>query len=201
MVDRPWKRLERETARYFGVPRRVRGNDFSVSDVEVLVNVDEWLSKEVYRDSFIIVECKYRKENGIVTLFNEQTKGIKSTIPVLRVGEFFLCKLEDFKDFFIDLVINDLDIMKLSEKYTILRNDKKEPKYLREYTEQAEGYGEVLDKHSHYISTVCMARASTAGRLMAISCSVIESYRELITNERLEKEKKKKQEGTTSMDL
>ena len=200
MTDKPWKRHERETARYFRVPRRVRGNDFSVSDVEVLVNVDEWLSKEVYRDSFIIVECKYRKENGIVTLFNEQTKGIKSTTPVLRVGEFFLCKLEDFKDFFIDLVINDLDIIKLSEKYTILRNDKKEPKYLREYTEQAEDYGEVLDKHSHYISTVCMARASTAGRLMAISCSVIESYRELITNERLDKQKEK-EEGTTGTDL
>ena len=51
-----WKDHERKVAKYFNTTRRLRGDDFSQSDIEVLASVDTWLGW-TGSDSFIVVEC------------------------------------------------------------------------------------------------------------------------------------------------
>lgn len=192
MTDKPWKKHERETARVFGVPRRTRGDNFSRSDVEVLVDIGTWLDKAC-QTSYLIVECKYRQEIGIVNSYLKASKENKEKITILRVGDFILCKLNDIKEMIEDIVFNNLDIIDLSDKYTILYDKKKEPKYLREYHEQASEYTEVLLEHGNSYPIVCMARASTIGRVIAIHCDVIKEMRQNISSNELCKSPKEKE--------
>ena len=192
MSDKPWKKHERETARVFGVPRRTRGDNFSRSDVEVLVDIGTWLDKACH-PSYLIVECKYRQEIGIVTSFLKGSKEITDRITILRVGDFILCRLNDIKDVIEDMVFSTLDIVELSDKYSILYDKKKEPKYLREYHEQASEYSEAIPQSSYSYPIVCMARASTTGRIVAIHGDVIQKMRQdLCLQNDIQKSYKKK---------
>lgn len=189
MADKAWKRLEREAARYFNVKRRSRGNDFSQSDVEVLVNVKDWLDTPPYQSLYIVVECKYRKEIGVVPLFLKETRSFKDRIPILSIGDFILCRLDDFEDVFRDFAMSDQDLVNIVSKYVIINNAKKEPKYLREYMEQAQEYTHILPEHSHNFPLVCMARAGTAGRIVAFSSTHLKELKDKYGQEQRLEEK------------
>ena len=187
MSDKAWKRHESDTAKYFGVERRARGADFSVSDVEVLVNIGDWIEDPLYSSSCIIVECKYRSKNGIITLFNKMNRLIPNKL-ILRVGDFLLVKREDFKGFFKDFILSNSDLIKFSKEYSVVSYDKKEPKYLKDFSSQSEGYSEILLQFSNYLPLVCMAKAGIPGRIFSIDCSAIEKFKLDLKNDKAKEE-------------
>jgi hypothetical protein len=169
MASDAWKKHELITAKYFNTQRRVRGDDFSRSDVEVLADAGEWLNLISYNGIYLVVECKYRKEIGIVASFRTMAQG-KTKIPIMRIGDFILCYLNDFKDVFVDFVAHiqsNLDIIEITNKYEISYNDGKEPKYLRDYLDQAAGYSEANKVDGHCFPLLSLAKANTRGRIVA----------------------------------
>ena len=96
-----WKDHERKVAKYFKTTRRLRGDDFSQSDIEVLASVDTWLGWSG-TNAHIAVECKHTKKNGIVNTFKSIASQYvsKDKIPIIRIGDFLLCNLEDFEEVF-----------------------------------------------------------------------------------------------------
>lgn len=164
-----WKVHELITAKYFKTQRRKRGDDFSQSDVEVLVDASNWLELKGYNGIFLTVECKYRKDIGIVSSFRKIALG-KMKIPIMRIGDFFLCYLEDFKDVFVDFIghIQDnIDIIDITNKYEIVYNNGTEPKYLRDYLDQAAGYSKINKVPGHCFPLLCLAKANARGRVVA----------------------------------
>lgn len=168
-----WKVHELITAKYFKTERRKRGDDFSRSDVEVLADAGNWLDLKSYNGIYIVVECKYRKDIGIVSVFRKIALG-NTKIPIMRIGDFFLCYLEDFKDVFVDFVAHiqsNIDIIDITNKYEIIYNNGTEPKYLRDYLDQAAGYSKDNKVPGHCFPLLCLAKANTRGRVVAFHSS------------------------------
>jgi hypothetical protein len=173
MASDAWKDHERQTAEYFVTKRRLRGNDFSQSDVEILADVGNWLNLKSYNGIYLSVECKYRKDIGIVTAFKKIAKD-KTKIPIYRVGDFILCYLSDFKDVFVDFIAHiqsNIDIVDITNKYEISYKDGVEPKYLREFLGQAEGYSKAGKVAGHCMPLLSLAKANTRGRVVAFHTS------------------------------
>lgn len=176
-----WKDHERKVAKYFKTTRRLRGDDFSQSDIEVLASVDTWLGWSG-TNAHIAVECKHTKKNGIVNTFKSIASQYvsKDKIPIIRIGDFLLCNLEDFEEVFIDFIYNDNrnpDLIHISNKFTFLHRDLKEPKYLRDYRSQATDYLDTLKVKTLCLPVTCLARPSTVGRLICIHVDDIELFR------------------------
>lgn len=189
MPDKSWKKHERETAKYFGTTRRLRGDDYSQEDVEILFNAEEWLSSSRYSQVTVVVECKYRKQIGIFDNFKSAKQASRSRKTILRIGEYILCDLKDFKDVFIDLIDNDLDVVTLSERYCILHDEKKQPKYLDEYLEQAQEYCKNLPSSEHCLPLVSLARASTPGKIICVHSSSITAFKQYISGQKISNDK------------
>lgn len=173
MASDAWKDHERKTAEYFNTTRRLRGNDFSQSDVEILAEAGEWLNLKSYNGIYLVVECKYRKDIGVVTAFKKVAQG-KTKIPIYRVGDFIMCYLNDFKDVFVDFVAHiqdNIDIVDITNKYEIEYSDGTEPKYLRDYLGQAAGYSETNKVNGHCMPLLSLAKANTRGRVVAFHTS------------------------------
>ena len=182
-MSHAWKDHERKVAKYFRTTRRLRGDDFSQSDIEVLASVDTWLGW-TGSGSFIVVECKHTKKNGIVNTFRNIASQYvnKDRIPILRIGNFLLCYLENFDEIFVDFIYNDNcnpDLVDISSKYSFLYKDLKEPKYLRDYREQVLGYSSHVPTKSKCLPITCLARPSTVGRIVSIHIEDLEYYRHL----------------------
>ena len=176
-----WKDHERKVAKYFNTTRRLRGDDFSQSDIEVLASVDTWLGW-TGSDSFIVVECKHTKKNGMVNTFKNIAGQYvsKDRIPILRIGDFLICNLDDFSEMFVDFIYNDNcnpDLVEISSKYCFLYKDLKEPKYLRDYRSQATGYVDHLGVTSKSLAVTCLARPATVGRIICVHVNDIETFR------------------------
>lgn len=174
MASQAWKRHERETARYFGTRRRVRGGDFSMSDADIVVNVDDWVFDGTGKlpKLSIVVECKYGQNLGVVKTFREVTTGLKSKC-LMRLGNFLLCDLEDFQDVLLGVYLDQFSIIPLSDEYSIVKHHGHEPKYLSDYNQQAQGYCDTLEGSRTSIPLVCLAKSGTRGRVTAISCDSV----------------------------
>jgi hypothetical protein len=182
-----WKQLERETAKYFGTKRRLRGADFSQEDVEVLVDTDAWLGNRGSLAPLLIVECKYRKTHGVVTVFKDLTLGKPSTVkPIVTMSdEYLLCKLDDFVSVYCDFIeplepyMNIDDIVDTG--YEILRSSRQVPDYLIDYRDQASDYiVKIKDERGRAIlPLVCLAKANTIGKLISVSIADIVTFRKI----------------------
>ena len=66
MASHAWKAHERAVAKHFCTEREKRGADFSVSDCDVLVNIEDWYGCRQYHETsdytHIVVECKYKSD-------------------------------------------------------------------------------------------------------------------------------------------
>jgi len=182
-----WKNLERETARYFGTKRRLRGADFSASDVEIIVSVDKWLQREsIYYGTRLVVECKYRTEIGVVPLFNKYKALHPSLVTIVMLGDYLLVDLEYF-----DLVWNDIIELptktptELLQSYAIHRPNKQPAKYLDDYLSQCRDYitditGSDTDDDSIYFPILCLAKKSIKGRVVVCHLNDITYLQEII---------------------
>jgi hypothetical protein len=173
MGDKSWKRLERDVAEYFGTSRRLRGADFGTSDIEILAVVKEWLPELPLSDKLTLaVECKYRKAHPIVDLVHEN---IADGPSMVRVGDYILMRLEDFKFFFKVIVLpwphlNVIDALTWDNRWL----NKKVPKYLDEYRAQAVQY--TAHEDMVLLPLVCMAQANTKGKVIAVHTTDIKSF-------------------------
>lgn len=173
MPDKAWKRLERNTAKYFGTQRRVRGSDFGESDIEILASVYDWLGEEHAKDIGIAVECKYRKKHPIIDIIH---KSLKDRIGIVTIGNYILCRLEDFETIY-KFIINPWPDL---NGYLVLSIDSKHlpklpPKYLDDYREQVVKYSIRGDKQI-VLPVVCMAQAKTRGTIVSIHLNDIEEF-------------------------
>lgn len=188
MASQAWKTHERITARYFATERRCRGDDFSKSDVEVLVNTKEWLkdlNTELYPvgplEGYLIVECKYNQRHGIVTLFKDLASN-SLKVPLLQIDDYLLCYLNDFKEVYTDFIDECSEITPLGivEKYRILETNRKAPKYLEDYRVQAMDYIPDLVRDSPCLPITCLAKGSTKGRIISVRIKDIEKFKQTV---------------------
>lgn len=182
-----WKNLERETARYFGTKRRLRGADFSASDVEIIVDVDKWLKREaIYYDTRLVVECKYRTEIGVVPLFNKYKALHPDFVTIVMLGSYLLVDLEYF-----DLVWNDIieaplkSSKELLQSYAIHKPSVQPPQYLNKYLSQCHDYitdieGGDSDDDSLYFPLLCLAKKRIKGRIVVCHLDDITYIQEVI---------------------
>ena len=176
-----WKDHERETARYFGTRRRLRGSDFSQSDVEVLVDVETWLNRK--SDRKIVVECKYSKQHGIVTHFKDTFSATNGAgIPIMVLDNYYIVRLDDFQEFYEFFLDPDIRSPKKSKidvlgYFDTVKSKRKAPKYLDEYREQAKGYISPNVDTWKYLAISCIAKSRTIGKLICIHKEDIQEYR------------------------
>lgn len=167
-MSKAWKRHELETAKFFGTSRRNRGNDFGVSDVEVLVDTNDWLDRSNPQGPFIVVECKYSKKMGIVNEYKKLSSMTENDSPMIKIGDYIVGNLEDFKEIYLDFIDPGSEPPSLTAttlKYDIISSRKKTPKYLDDYYEQARDYTMGQDSKRPYFAMVCVAKANSHGRL------------------------------------
>jgi hypothetical protein len=187
MASSAWKQLERDTASYFGTRRRLRGDDFSRSDVEVLVDVEGWLKDgRPPKKYYLVIECKYSKEHGIVQLFNKAQLNV-SNVLILRLGDYILVKLDNFIDLYKDFIDIDhstsipghreLLLEYISSKYTISQSNRRCPQYLDSYVEQARKYIPKLTMATaKVLPLLSLAKANTKGRVIAVHVEDVAKY-------------------------
>lgn len=153
MGDKPWKVHERVVARYFGVERQKRGNDFGVSDCDVLASAAEYEKSRGQTIPYsrmpvthIIVECKRHKNLGLHQWMKEFSQGC-TRIPILTWGAFRCSWMEYkkrrvFDQVFDELIPNEsMTFEYLAGTYSIGHINRPVPKYLKEWYEQALEYG------------------------------------------------------------
>jgi hypothetical protein len=173
-----WKQHERDVAKYFGTSRRLRGSDFSQSDVEVLVNFNDWASRPIEENGpLLIVECKYSKN---MALMDEWKKFDSSSdgITIVKMGSYYLMPLEGVKEFFQTFVLktHHRESLEILEYFDIVSTSKKVPGYLDGYMEQSRGYIEEITTGNITLPLVCMAKARTQGKLVAINRGDLEKF-------------------------
>jgi hypothetical protein len=175
----PGNNHERETARYFGVKRRNRGDDFGRSDIEVLVDVNTWSGVHNPREPKLLVECKYRNDLGIVPFFKEFTSKA-ANIPILSMGNYFFCYLTDFAEiymFLIDIYVEREFFEDIHKRVSLLTTDKQLPQYIEEYTRQAADYSSQIPESSPRLPLVCLQKARIAGKIICFSLENLKQYR------------------------
>jgi len=177
-----WKRHERKVAEYFKTKRRVRGDDFSQSDVEILASVENWLGWE-NSNAWIIGECKYAQRLGIVSLFKKAYHNDfcynNGKVTILRIEDGFFCKLEDFEEVYVKLIDNQTsceNIISMSESFNIVSKDGHKPKYVSDYLEQSRNYKSKLSKTTNPFPIAIMAKGSVIGKVVGFEIRDIELF-------------------------
>jgi hypothetical protein len=172
-----WKTHERETARYFGTQRRLRGADFSQSDVEVLVNVPEWLyGTAISQGPLIVVECKYSSQAGIVSDFKDLTSGHTDKTPIVILEDYILLRLNDFKEVYHDFIENQhYTALEALFTYEFIHSSKKAPNYLKGYRDQSLDYTKDLKEPA--LPIVCLAKNRVKGKVAIINRADLDKFR------------------------
>lgn len=169
-----WKNHERKVAEHFGVKRRVRGADFGQMDIEILVDPGEYLYFDSKANTVpIFVECKYRKSLGIVDLFKEHYKNTHKAIPILKIGTYLFCDLDDFPFLYHwieSIYINDTqNIMHLALFFNIKTLNIKLPNYISEYINQAKSYRTKISTYNNAIPLACVTSYKSNHRVVCIN--------------------------------
>jgi hypothetical protein len=162
MGDTPWKVHERVVARYFGVERQKRGDDFGVSDCDVLAPEAKYAAARGRESvlmqagtalaTHIVVECKRHKGLKLHEWMRKHSQSCRGEIPILIWNEFRASWMEDRKRRVFDEVYDDLvfglprPVEYLLQKYRFGYINRATPKYLTEWYEQAVDY-------SHHFGT------------------------------------------------
>jgi len=180
MASQAWKHHEREVAKYFATQRRLRGGDFSQSDVEVLAPVSQWLQDDT-QPGMVLVECKYSSTNQLPVKFRKACEGVEDgKIPVVRYGDYLLCYLEDFEAVYLDMIVSEISDEYLAQNFSLLRINGRHPKYLADFREQANDYAEDIRDRDAILAVSCIAKRHTSGRIIAILSDDLAEYREAI---------------------
>lgn len=182
-----WKNLERETARYFGTKRRLRGADFSASDVEIIVDVDKWLKRDaIYYDQRLVVECKYRSEIGVVPLYNKYRALHPDAVTIVILGDYLLVDLEYFELVWNDIIEAPLKTPnELLQSYAIHNPSREPAEYLGKYLSQCKDYitdieaGDTEDD-ALYFPILCLAKKNIKGRIVVCHLEDITYIQEVI---------------------
>jgi hypothetical protein len=170
-----WKVHELQTAKYFGTSRRLRGADFSKSDVEVLVDVNEWLHGMSNTDGpHVVVECKYSSQAGIVTDFKNLTSGNVSKHPIVVLESYVLLPLNDFKEFYLDFIEKEIFALQALSKYDFIHSSKKAPEYLKAYREQSMDYTKSFE--GPCLPIVSLAKNSVKGKIAIVNIDDIKRF-------------------------
>ena len=179
-----WKNHERTVAKYFKTQRRVRGADFGVSDVEVAVNVEDWLGIPESKAG-IVVECKYGKKLGVVRHYKDLASLVHpSDIAIVNLGGYYLCSLEDFEHVYQLLIDNkeeELDLPTMGGMFSLIGSKQEAPEYLIEYHKQAREYlinDTIKSQNCVFLPIVCMAKSGTKGQVVSINITDIQIFRE-----------------------
>ena len=155
--DTPWKAHERAVAKHFGTEREKRGADFSVSDCDVLVNIDDWYESRRFnstgaleqRYTHLVVECKYRADLKLHQWMREFSKGVpRGKTPVLfwdspgnPVPEYGICWMEDFDTIWVNWMHDELfPISTFASYWQVGYVKRKSPTYLGQWWDQAHNY-------------------------------------------------------------
>lgn len=182
MTSASWKDHERAVAEFFNTKRGVRGNDFGEKGVEVKASLSQWLG---WPGKYgIIAECKYSKKHAIVDICKDKLG--KRGYTLYRLGSYIMVWLDDFTDFFTNMVHVDqseLCITWLSETYNIVILDKEEPQYLRDYRAQAVEYTEMYKSEGTFLPIACIAKAKAKRRLVSINVNDLTEYIESVRTE------------------
>lgn len=169
-----WKNHERKVAEFFGVKRRARGADFGQSDIEIVVPPGKYVYTVAKANSVpIFVECKYRKNLGIVDSFRDHYKKTPSSaIPLLRIGTHFFCDLNDFGKLYewIEAIYcKDINtIINIPLNFNIKTLDIKLPKYISEYIEQAKQYRNKVSEYKEVIPLACVTSYKSNHRVVCL---------------------------------
>jgi hypothetical protein len=195
MSDKPWKRLEREVAKFFGTTRRLRGNDFSKSDIEVIASLKDAqiLHNCSLESQFgVAVECKYRKSQPLVSIYSSYCftkKQKKKNSTLLFMGDYYLCDLYSFKDayYFFEEIYRRLDSPVRSELplffnknygFDLVYSDKTIPDYLDEYYGQASSYLSKCKEDGlvSVLPLVCLGQANKKQKIIIGKVSDLDSF-------------------------
>jgi len=95
----------------------------------------------------------------------------------LRIGNFLLCYLNDFKDVFLDVILSTPNVVEFSDNYALLYDQKQEPKYLQEFLDQSQEYCKTLASNRDCIPLLSLARAGTHGRIVAIHVGCVDAVK------------------------
>ncbi len=153
MGDKPWKAHERAVAKHFGTTRELRGSDFSVSDCDVLVNVEDWYATCEFSDrtayTHIVVECKYRADLKLHQWMREFSRGVpKNKVPIMfwdspgnPIPEYGICWMKDF-DFIWHTWMRNIfyPLTSFAAGWSIGYIRRKVPVYLDGWWDQAHNY-------------------------------------------------------------
>jgi hypothetical protein len=169
-----WKVHELSVAKYFNTSRRCRGDDFSNSDIEILTTTREWLGWDV--DHYIGVECKYRKDIGIINVFTKLKKSIDTnSILILKMDDVYVCNMDSFDKVYIEWLYKDLkpveekSLRNVSCTYSIINSNRQPQKYLYDYLLQAREYKKNLVKPWPFLPLVCIRKKSGHTKLIVFS--------------------------------
>jgi len=192
MGDTSWKNHERIVARYFGVEREKRGDDFSRSGCDVKATVKQWAKaagKTIFSglchddgDMGVLVECKQGYSDMPAKLFKEAQANNphpKSRTTVMFWGGYGFSWLTDrdgkrvFDDVWSQLIVDDTESSIFIRDYYAEWIGRKVPKYLIDCFEQAQGYIDTIKNREertdfvHYIPLVALHAKGVRGRLIA----------------------------------
>jgi hypothetical protein len=161
-----WKDLERKVAKFFNTKRRLRGSDFSESDVEIIADVSKWLDSSDY-SGYIIGECKYRSTGlGVIDSFIKDRD--KDRLSIGRIGsDVVMVDLKDFEEIFIKAHKIKIIHPILFQGAHVFQVKKNVPKYINEYLDQAGDYGKIVSKEitlPHGRTVPCLPLLCTAKR-------------------------------------
>jgi len=191
MGDTSWKAHERIVARYLGVEREKRGDDFSRSGCDVKASLHNWqkVSKiELFGDvgssqgDGVLVECKQGYSDMPAKLFRQAQAANpdpKNRITVMFWGSYGFSWLYDpYGNRAFDTVWNDLVLYTgktahdFIDEYAATWIGRKVPDYLIKCFEQAQGYINTIKNRSertdfiNYVPLVALHAKGVKGRLI-----------------------------------
>jgi len=166
-----WKHHEREVAKYFGTQRRLRGADFSQSDVEVFVDAYDWLG--IGNEFFLVVECKYSTAgHGLIPKFYTRYREFHKNNDyafACPIGNCILMDLQDLKSYMQNIVLGKGFIPPSTMYFNDTMSHLQVPKYIEDYLAQARDYSTAIKVTKPVLPLVCMAKRNQKGRLVVMS--------------------------------
>ncbi len=126
-----WKNLERYVAGMFNGTRIPRGSDFSKSLPDVVVDAGYVCSAFVNSKTAVLFECKYRSKQPFIDLYE------KSDLDYFVLGSYLFFGLQHS---------NNAISYGMRGECPKLKINKKIPKYIDDYMEQAREYACDTDK-------------------------------------------------------
>jgi len=158
--DTAWKEHERIVARYFGVERGKRGDDFGQVGCEVVAPLLAWRDAAKIANAVklprkgeyagVIVECKQGYSKLPVTMFRDVHKNNPNKdglITLMNWGPYLMSWMQDrdgvrvFDLAWNDLIAGRMTAVSFLRGYYMETVRRQVPKYLDDFMEQSEDYG------------------------------------------------------------